>query len=159
MIGVGSSVYDFLIDARQPAYGVNVSEAATGTDKSGRLRFLNQRSQLWWALREALDPAANTGIALPPDRRLLADLTAPTWELRSSGIIQVESRDAIVKRIGRSPDYASAVILALKDEPSMEDLTVMVERQRAASAVRRSYDPYAGHQPTRGDRRAYDPFA
>lgn len=78
VIGVGSSPYDFLNDMRQQVIGVNVSEAATGLDKSGRLRFKNQRSELWWRMREALDPANNTGICLPPDPRLLADLCAPT---------------------------------------------------------------------------------
>lgn len=159
VIGVGGSVYDFLMDARQPVYGINVSEAATGTDKSGRLRFANLRSQTWWAMREALDPAANTGIALPPDRRLLADLCAPTWELRSNGVIQVESRDAIVKRIGRSPDFASAVILALRDEPSLEDLTIMVERQREINRRAADYDPMAALDRGRGQTLEYDPFA
>jgi len=134
VIGVGSSPYDFLNEANQQVMGVNVSEKASGTDKSGRLRFFNQRSELWWRMREALDPGNNTGIALPPDRELLADLCAPTW--RASGpVIQVESREAIFDRIRRSPDWASAYILALMDTPKRQ-------RRGARDQSRGEYDPY-----------------
>lgn len=71
----------------------------------GRLAFFNLRSQLWWQLRGALDPEANNGIALPPDKDLLAELCAPRWEL-SGMTIKVESRDEVIKRVGRSPDRA-----------------------------------------------------
>jgi hypothetical protein len=119
VIGVGSSPYDFLKEAGQHVIGVNVSEASHARDKSGMLEFPNLRSQYWWAMREALDPANNTGIALPPDSRLKADLCAPKWRLQGKRI-QVESRDDIVKRIGRSPDYASAYCLALIHTPKRE---------------------------------------
>jgi len=135
VIGVGASPYDFLNEAGQQVAGVNVSESPTAMDRSGRIGFKNLRSQLWWKFREALDPEANTGIALPPDPRLLADLCAPKWAL-SGSVIQVEGRDEIVKRIGRSPDYASAYILALIDSPKIANL-------RALGAATKEYDPYA----------------
>jgi len=136
VIGVGASPYDFLNTANQQVLGVNVSEKSLATDRSGRLRFFNQRSELWWKMREALDPANNTGIALPPSKQLLADLCAPKWEL-AGATIQVESREAIVKRIGRSPDWASAYILALMDTPKRSMLPGMRNQQM------RDYDPYA----------------
>jgi hypothetical protein len=115
VIGVGASPYDFLKGIVQ-TIGVNVGMASASTDKSGMLFFNNLRSEYWWKFREALDPANNTGIALPPSSKLKADLTAPKWKLVGKKIV-VESRDEIVKRIGRSPDYASAYILALIDTP------------------------------------------
>lgn len=136
VIGVGASPYDFLVSAHQHVIGVNVSEKALGTDKSGRLRFLNQRSEQWWGMREDLDPANNTGIALPPDPRLKADLTAPLWELQGT-VIKVESREEIIKRIGRSPDWASACLLARIDTPK-KSLIREMQAQR-----KRDYDPYA----------------
>lgn len=139
VIGVGASPYDFLNEAGQQVMGVNVAEGARGVDKSGRLRFFNLRSELWWRMREALDPEANNGIALPPDKQLAADLCAPVWELRGA-TIKVESRDEIVKRIGRSPDWASAYILALIDTPKIADL-------RTHGATRGEYDPYAYQMP------------
>ena len=136
VIGVGSSPYDFLNEANQQVVGVNVSESPTGTDKSGRLRFKNLRSELWWRMREALDPTSNTGIALPPDPRLLADLCAPTWEL-SGSTIQVASREQIIERIGRSPDFGSAYVLALMDTPKRAIVAAL------GRGPRREYDPYA----------------
>lgn len=141
VIGVGASVYDFLVDAQQQAIGVNVAEAATATDRSGRLRFKNLRSQLWWQFREALDPANNTGIALPPDPKLAADLCAPTWSL-SGSVIVVASREDIIARIGRSPDFGSAYVLALMDTPKTADLRAIVGR-RTGRAPAQDYDPYA----------------
>lgn len=120
VIGVGSSPFDFLRAADFNITGVNVSEAALGLDQSGRLRFKNQRSELVWRMREALDPANDTGIALPPDKRLRADLAAFTWEMQGQTVF-VHSRDQIFKRIGRSPDWASAYMLALIDTPSWDD--------------------------------------
>lgn len=116
VIGVGSSPYDFLKDAGQHVLGVNVAETSHARDISGRLSFVNLRSELWWKFREALDPAQNTGIALPNDSRLKADLCAPKWRLQGSKI-RVESREEIVERIGRSPDFASAYCLALMHTP------------------------------------------
>jgi hypothetical protein len=116
VIGVGSAPYDFLKEARQQVLGINVGESSHGTDKSGKLSFFNLRSELWWMMREALDPANNTGIALPADPRLKADLCAPKWKLQGARI-RVESREDIVLRIGRSPDFASAYILALISTP------------------------------------------
>ncbi len=50
-------------------------------------------------------------MALPDDRELLVDLTAPRWELRAGGIV-IESKEHIMERIGRSPDAGDAVVLA-----------------------------------------------
>ena len=116
VIGVGSSPYDFLNDMGQQVLGINVAESSHETDESGALSFVNLRSEHWWKMREVLDPAKNTGCTLPNDTRLKADLCAPKWKLRGSKI-QVESRDEIVKRIGRSPDFASAYLLALMNTP------------------------------------------
>jgi hypothetical protein len=151
VIGVGSSPYDFLNTSRIQVYGVNVSEAARGLDKSGRLRFFNLRTELWWRMREALDPNANNGIALPPDKRLAADLCAPKWRVQGK-TVQVESRDDIEKRIKRSPDWASAYVLALIDTPKVHDM------QRSLTERHAEYDPYAYQMPSR-TRAEHNPYS
>ena len=88
-------------------------------------------------MREALDPTNNTGIALPPDPRLLADLCAPTWSL-SGSTIYVASREEIVAKIGRSPDFGSAYILALIDSPKRSQFPCIDGRRKSMD-----YDPYA----------------
>lgn len=144
--GVGASPYDFLIQADQPVIGVDVSMATNDTDKSGRLRFFNVRSALWWKMREALDPTNNKGIALPPSKRLLLDLTGILWELKGNKI-KAESRNDIIKRTGKSPDYGTALMLALLDTPKLEELrNPMMDRPRNATGVHNSnldgYNPY-----------------
>lgn len=138
VIGVGSSPYDFLNQVQQQVIGVNVAEAARGTDRSGRLKFRNLRSEIWWRMREALDPQNQTGIALPPDPRLLADLTCATWEM-SGSTIAVASRDAIMDKIGRSPDYASAYCLAMIETPKQHAIDAAFGRRKTGQ----DYDPYA----------------
>jgi hypothetical protein len=135
VIGVGASPYDFLKSARQQVIGVNVGERALGTDRSGRLTFSNLRSELWWKFREWLDPSNNTGAQLPPDKQLLAELCAPKWEPRGA-IVYIESREQIIERIGRSPDRASAFILALIDTPRMATIEA-----RSLNRKSRDYDP------------------
>ncbi len=144
VIGVGLSAYNFLQMARQQVIGVNVAEGTGAKDISGRMGFANVRSMLWWRMREALDPSNNRGVALPPDKTLAQELCTPKWELRGP-TIHVEGRESIIKRIGRSVDRATAVILAQMDTPRMAD----IERGRlpgteaSHSRKAREYDPMA----------------
>ncbi len=137
VIGVGASPYDFLREARQDVYGVNVAERPTRSDKTGRLAFFNLRTQLWWAMREALDPANDMGVQLPPDPQLAAELCAPRWSM-SGTTIKVESRDDIIDRIGRSPDRATAYLLALMDTPKISNMRRTSDREEVLN-----HDPYA----------------
>lgn len=135
VIGVGASPYDFLKNADQHVLGINVAESPTSLDKTGRMEFYNLRSQLWWKMREALDPDNNTGIALPPDKELLRDLCTPTWGLKGKKIY-VAGREEIIAKLGRSPDLGSAFVLALMDTPKMDDIT------GAHTTTRKEHNPY-----------------
>lgn len=153
VIGVGASPYDTLNGMGFQVLGVNVSEKSHGTDKSGRLRFFNLRSELWWKMRELLDPANDTGAALPPNEQLRKELCAPKWSL-SGMTIQVESREDIIKRIGKSPDMASAIILAAMDVPKVHALKAI-----NAQAEVMNYDPHQRHGASQGfDLDSYSPF-
>ena len=94
---------------------VVVSNAAHWRDQRfPQLRFTNVRAAMMWHVRSLLDPEGGkpeTRLALPPDPELLADLTAPRYELRVSGVA-VESKEDIRDRIGRSTDAGDAVGLA-----------------------------------------------
>lgn len=112
-IGVGTGVLDRLRELRMPARGFIASAGTTLMDKGGQLRFANWRSASWWILREMLeDPSF--GVCLPDDDRLVGELTAPSYKIISDGVIQVEAKESIKRRLsGRSTDYADAVIMAL----------------------------------------------
>lgn len=142
VIGVGSSPYDFLNSARFQVVGVNVGEKATGHGRSGRLSFFNLRTQLWWDLREDLDPANDTGIMLPPDEGLLTELCAPQWRMDGKNI-RMESREEIIDRIGTSPDAATAVVLARMDVPKAARLDPLADAVRKSKGA----NPLSGYDP------------
>ena len=113
VVGVGSSPYDHLRNAGVDVEGMSAAQATKQRDRTGKLKFKNKRSLWWWRMREALDPVHGSSLSLPQDRKLLADLTAPRWRLNQGGIIQVEPKVDIVKRLGRSPDRGDAAVMAL----------------------------------------------
>jgi hypothetical protein len=78
--------------------------------------MVNVRAEMYWRLREALDPDGPDPLALPEDPELRADLTAPTYEITTAGI-KIESKPEIAARLGRSPDCGDAVALSVLPEP------------------------------------------
>ena len=53
------------------------------------------------------------GGAIPNSPELEAELVAPTYSFDTQGRIKVEPKEAIKKRLGRSPDLADALALSL----------------------------------------------
>ena len=117
IIGIGAGVFDRLREQHLKVKAFNASEGTDAKDTSGELRFLNKRAAAWWNLRELLDPASGPTVAIPLDDRVIGDLTAPHWKPTSAGKIQVESKDEIRKRLGRSTDDGDAVVMAFFKEP------------------------------------------
>lgn len=134
VVGVGGGVVDdlrateFTPGHRFPVlpFSAGAKAARDGVplrDRSGVLRFPNLRSAAWWYLRELLDPANDSTIAIPPDdlipalrdtdSSLMAELLAPTWDINGE-LIVVESKDELRKpeRLGHSTDWADAVVQA-----------------------------------------------
>jgi hypothetical protein len=113
VIGLGAGVVDRVRETTKAnVVAFNSSESTNRKDKSNVFEFVNKRSAAWWNLREMLDPASGLNLALPPDDTLTGDLCSPTWRVMSGGKIQVESKDDIKKRIGRSTDDGDAVVMA-----------------------------------------------
>jgi hypothetical protein len=113
VIGVGASAYDHLDGLKVNVVACNAAEASLARDRSGQLGFVNRRAEWWWKMREALDPHYGEALALPPDRALRVDLCTPRWKVTARGI-QVEAKEDIVKRLGRSPDRGDSAVLALQ---------------------------------------------
>jgi hypothetical protein len=145
--GVGASPYDFLRAANLPVYGVLMQEGSNGFDRaSGKLGFSNVLSEIWWRLRETLDPANNTGAALPPDEDLAVELCLVKWKFNGK-VISVQPREEVIDKTGRSPDRATAVALANIATPKVAQV------QRTQRAAAESYDPYASFSAV-----DYDPY-
>jgi hypothetical protein len=118
VVGIGAGVVDRLKEQGKSVRAFNASEHTEAKDRSGELGFINKRSAAWWRLRELLDPANGHELALPPDDLLTGDLTAPHWRTTSGGKVQVESKDDIRKRLGRSTDDGDAAVMAFWVEPT-----------------------------------------
>jgi hypothetical protein len=73
-------------------------------------RFFNRRAAAYWMLRQRLEDG---DLALPPDDRLADELTTIRWKVNSSGQIQLEPKDRVRERLGRSPDAADALVAAV----------------------------------------------
>ena len=108
-IGVGRGVVDSLEEEGFENVGVNVAEKSSDSE-----RFHNLRAELWWNLRERLDPEKDP-IALPLDDELLSELASIKYKVDARGAIQIESKDDMKKRLGHSPDRADAVVLAFAE--------------------------------------------
>ena len=115
LIGWGASTYDHLSTFNVPAIAMNGAETSPRTDMTGKLKMFNNRSYWTWLLRDMLDPRYGYDLELPNDPQLKADLCALEYKLTARGI-QVESKDEVKKRLGRSPDDGDAVIYANGEE-------------------------------------------
>ena len=112
-VGVGSSAYDYIRDHYGPSntYAFNAGAATKRRDKTRKFQFFNLRAYSAYLFREALDPEGGENICLPSSRQLRADLRALRYKI-VSGKYKLESKDDIKRRIGRSPDYGDAAIIA-----------------------------------------------
>lgn len=114
-IGVGTGVEGRLDEMGVHTKRVNVAEAPGGDNDKEKAKFINKRAQLYWALREMLDPDPNNNpnpIGLPPDEELEEELIATKFKINSRGQIQILPKDEIKAILGRSPDKADALMIA-----------------------------------------------
>lgn len=118
--GWGGAAYEWLKDNSIDVVGYKGAEKAVTRTKDKQLRFFNKRSAAYWRLREALDPSQPQGstIMLPDDPELVADLTAPTFEVGPNGI-KVESKEHVCERLRRSTDKGDAVVMSWIDGGKM----------------------------------------
>jgi hypothetical protein len=122
-IGVGWGVVSLLEawakEGRHKAHivPINVSERANDPEK-----FRNQRSEMWWNGRLLLQPKeGGADVRLNVDRKVMAQLSGPTFKADSAGRIQIESKADMKRRGVGSPDRAEAVLLALYEPSKARD--------------------------------------
>lgn len=111
--GYGGGVVKHLLDNGIECKAHKGSEKSTKRSKDKLYGFASKRAEVYWRFREALDPSQDGGspIALPPDAKILSDLASVRFTITSRGI-QLESKDDMKKRIGRSPDRGDAIVMA-----------------------------------------------
>lgn len=143
--GLGAGVYDRLRELEFPVIPFN------GGDKAHNpLKYKNRRAEAYWDAREMFE--AGLIDLEPEDEDLQAELMEVHFKLDSNGRIQIESKDDISDRLGRSPDRADGFVYSLQkdavlsdpgdepaDEPAIvqdEVITALSERSGVSSSNR-----------------------
>lgn len=111
VIGIGAGVYDRAREQGLKVEPFNAGQKTKRKDKTGQFFLFNMRSWGWWNLREMLEMPGSE-LALPPIDELAGDLTSLHYKYTSDGKIQVEAKDDVRKRIGRSTDLGDMVMQA-----------------------------------------------
>lgn len=116
--GYGGPMYEHLHQNGVDIKAYKGAEASNRRSSDGKMKFTNKRSAAYWAFREALDPGQPGGspISLPHDPKLVADLTAPTFEVTPNGI-KAEPKERVCDRLGRSTDRGDAAVMAWFEGP------------------------------------------
>jgi hypothetical protein len=101
-------------------------------------RYKNRRAEMWLEMADWV----KRGGALPNVPELVGELTTPTYTF-VNGKFQLEDKDMIKGRLGRSPDLADALALtfAVPDAPSRSHK----RRVRTAgnqATTRHEWDPF-----------------
>lgn len=112
-IGEGAGVWSRLREQKfTNAISAKASFNAKGLlDRTGVRKFANMRAFMYWSLRDHLNPTFSDNLALPRNEMLLEELCEINFEVNSQGQIQIEPKEDIIERIGRSPDIADSLVL------------------------------------------------
>ena len=111
-IGVGWGVAGSLQEKRsQGVHGARVVKVNVGTTARDSKRFPKLRDELWWTVGRQLSEDRAWDLS-GLDDQTVSQLCAPKYGIDVSGRIKVEPKEDTIKRIGRSPDDADALLLA-----------------------------------------------
>jgi hypothetical protein len=113
-IGIGAGLVGELRNLAQTGvhnakiYAVNVAERAADP-----LMFYNLRAQMWWEVGRIASEQRTWDLSKMANAdTTIAQLLEPRYEHDLKGRIKVEPKEEIIKRLGRSPDNADALLLA-----------------------------------------------
>jgi phage terminase large subunit len=112
---MGAGVYDIL---RDRGYAKVVRGVTFGGKAISDDRYHNKRAEMWALANEWLKD--ELPVQLVKDDELLDDLCSVNKMYDTYGRLQLEDKDEVKKRIGRSPDKADAFVLTFA-EPVYDD--------------------------------------
>ena len=108
--GQGAGVFDILKDRGfgEIVRGIYFGEKALQAD-----RYFNRRAEMWDKIRQWLEEKPQP--QLPEDEMLFNELIAVDKKYDSHGRLQLEGKEEIKKKLGRSPDMADALALTFAE--------------------------------------------
>jgi hypothetical protein len=113
-IGVGFGVIGELRNAASRGeHSANIIGVNVSSNPRDKKKFVNLRAEMWWNVGREMSAAGLWDLSSMENADTAsAQLLWPRWFLDAKGRIQVESKDEIIRRNGRSPDNADALLLA-----------------------------------------------
>jgi hypothetical protein len=113
-IGLGGGVADRLKEEGYDVVGFNGNAKPPAPYERHTVQFHNCRIAAYWRLFELM---REKHITLPQDPLLVGELLATGYQPTSAGRIIAKPKDEIKKLLGRSPDRADAVCMAVWEPP------------------------------------------
>ncbi len=126
----GHGVIDNLITAGHSPIGIQFHGPAIDP------RYKNRRAEMWMEMAEWV----KRGGALPNLPELVGELTAPTYTF-AQGKFQLEDKDQVKKRLGRSPDLGDALALTFAQADAPSDMA-HIHPSFARPRVEVEWDPF-----------------
>jgi phage terminase large subunit len=112
--GIGAGVFDKLkenresddaIDELKNVELIEIHSGANPLQLGQTEEFLNLRAQMYWMFKQDIG-----SISLEPDDEMLDALSSIKYYFNSKGKIQIEPKEEIKRRLGRSPDAEDALV-------------------------------------------------
>ncbi len=134
--GVGASPIDFLNRNGFAELVLGVNFGAKADDPT---LYYNKRVEMWGRMRDWMKAGS-----IPDDNDLREELTAPEYRYTPTGQIQLEPKEEIKERIGRSPDVADALALTFARR-------IMSPEARQRARPYRDSNPLSGYRYSNPD--------
>jgi len=116
--GVGAGVVDRLLELNAPVVAYNGGHRAFTPGS-----YTNRRTELWWHLRTRFEHKRLWFSGARDDdlERLAADLVVPQYEVASTGRIKVETKEKLLEKGIKSPDWADALVMSFAMDADPEE--------------------------------------
>ena len=119
-VGVGAGVSHRLAELGVNVIAFKGGESTDRKDFTREFWFKNKNSCAWYGIRDILNPENGRRPAIPRNDKLTGDLTTRKYFIRSDGMIEVESKKDLRKRlqleeidISDSPDHGDTCAMAI----------------------------------------------
>ncbi|MGA2669635.1 MAG: hypothetical protein ABSF32_12095, partial [Ignavibacteria bacterium] len=107
--GIGAGVFDILKENRDEGkIDTELIEIHGGSNPlplGQTEEFVNLRAQMYWMFKQDIGM-----ISIPQDEDLADGLSSIKYYFNSKGRIQIEAKEEIKRRLGRSPDAEDALV-------------------------------------------------
>lgn len=120
-IGVGRGVIGELRNmARRGEHNAQIVGVNVAAKPRDPTKYQNIRAEMWWEVGRELSRTHGWDLSeMDNADTTIAQLLEPRWDTNpAGGAIRIEKKAEVIKRLGRSPDNADALLLAFYTPPS-----------------------------------------